>query len=192
MQEQKTVYSYHPQTGEYLGPTQADRSPLDMEEVWLIPAFATAQQPPQAGERQAAVFRDGAWSLQTDWRAVPLWNKRTVRQLMPQIGDTPDSLNATPLQPPAFAIWKDEAWAVDAAAQQAAQMTAAQQRQQQRLVAALQQRKPLEDAAELGIASAEEQAKLAEWKRYCVELSRLPQQPGWPQLEDEAWPKQPA
>ncbi|UTH76113.1 tail fiber assembly protein [Chromobacterium sp. IIBBL 290-4] len=192
MPEQKTVYSYHPQTGEYLGPMQADRSPLEMEEVWLIPAFATAQPPLQTGERQVVVFHDDTWSLHADWRTVPLWSKETARQLMPQIGDTPDSLNATPLQPPAFAVWKDQAWAVDEAAKLAAQTASSLQKQQQRLTEALRQRKPFEDAVELGIASAAEQAKLVEWKRYCVDLSRLPQQPGWPQLADSAWPSQPA
>ncbi|ERE08074.1 tail fiber assembly protein [Pseudogulbenkiania ferrooxidans] len=192
MQQQKIVYSYHPQTGEYLGLAMADRSPLDAEEVWLIPGFTTEQQPAQAGERQVAVFCDGAWALQVDWRATSLWSKQTAQLVMPKIGDTPDSLNATMQQPPAFAVWKDDAWAVDDAAQRAAQTAAAQLRQQQHLSAALQQRKPLEDAVELGIASAAEQAKLAEWKRYCVDLSRLPQQAGWPSLADSAWPAQPA
>ncbi|MEO4028367.1 tail fiber assembly protein [Chromobacterium vaccinii] len=191
MEQQKNVYSYHPQSGEYLGLVLADRSPLDVEEVWLIPAFATEQQPPQTGNRQIAVYFNKEWALQADWRSIPLWSKQTAQPIFPQIGETPDSLNATTQQPPAFAVWKGDAWEVDDAAQQAAQMAAAQMRQQQRLAAALQQRKPLEDAVELGIASAAEQAKLAEWKRYCVDISRLPQQAGWPSLADSVWPAQP-
>lgn len=189
--QQKTVYSFHPQTGEYLGPTQADRSPLDLDEVWLIPAYSTEQQPPQAGEHQAAVFRDGKWSLQADWRGTPLWSKQTALPISPQIGDTPDTLTATALQPPAFPLWKGEAWAVDEEAKLAAQTAKAVLQQQQRLAAALQQRKPLEDAVELGIANDAEKAKLVDWKRYCVALSRVSQQQGWPQLADEAWPKEP-
>ncbi|WP_225548625.1 tail fiber assembly protein [Chromobacterium violaceum] len=192
MQEQKIVYSYHPQTGEYLGLASADRSPLDVEEVWLIPGFTTEQQPPQAGALQVAVFRDGAWGLQADWRAIPLWSKQTAQRLVPRIGDTPDSLQATPLEPPAYAIWKDDAWTVDGETERAALSAQALQIQRDKLVAAYQARRPLEDAAELGIASAGEQASLAAWRRYCVELARLPQLPAWPVLSQEDWPKAPA
>jgi hypothetical protein len=50
----------------------------------------------------------------------------------------------------------------------------------------------LEDAESLGIASAAELDKLAAWKRYCVELSRLPDLAMWPRLVETDWPKQPA
>ncbi|MCD0491421.1 tail fiber assembly protein [Chromobacterium violaceum] len=186
---QKTVYSFHPQTGEYLGPTQADRSPLDEGEVWLIPAYSTELKPPEAGEQQVAVFRDSKWALQADWRAVPLWSKQTALSMQPQIGDTPDSLGATTLEPPPYAVWKTNAWAVDQNAERSALIAAALQLQQQKLTAAYQVRRPLEDAVELGIASQSELAKLASWKQYCVDLSRVPTRPGYPAQID--WPKAP-
>ncbi|MDF0605375.1 tail fiber assembly protein [Neisseriaceae bacterium TC5R-5] len=48
---------------------------------------------------------------------------------------------------------------------------------------------PLADALELGIATEEEQASLIAWKRYRIELSRMPQQPGYP--TDIDWPTEP-
>lgn len=48
---------------------------------------------------------------------------------------------------------------------------------------------PLQDAVDLGIATAGEEAALLTWKRYRVELNRLPNVPGWP--SDIQWPAQP-
>ncbi|MEN7433420.1 tail fiber assembly protein [Chromobacterium sp. TRC.1.1.SA] len=191
METQKTVYSYHPQTGEYLGSTQATLSPMDLEEFWLVPAFATEQQPPQPGERQIAVYDNQMWALHADWREVPLWSKADARLVSAVIGDTPDSLNATELQPPAFAVWRGDAWGVDEAAQSTAQAAAVRRQVQERLTAAYQNRRPLEDAAELGMASPLELSRLEDWKRYCVQLSRVEQLPIWPKLEEIDWPKQP-
>ncbi len=99
----KTVYAYHPQTGEYQGPTAADPSPLQPG-VWLLPAHSTELQPPAAAERQTAVFRDGGWTLSPDWRAVKLWSTDTAQPVQARLGDTPDSLRATLLQPCEFPL----------------------------------------------------------------------------------------
>lgn len=45
------VYSYNWSTGEYIGETEADFSPLEPGE-WLIPAYATAKAPPDMTEHQ--------------------------------------------------------------------------------------------------------------------------------------------
>ncbi|MBA8735353.1 tail fiber assembly protein [Chromobacterium violaceum] len=49
---------------------------------------------------------------------------------------------------------------------------------------------PLQDAADLGIATPAETALLTAWRRYRVLLSRLPQQAGFPTQID--WPPPPA
>ncbi|OZI39044.1 hypothetical protein CEG14_05780 [Bordetella genomosp. 1] len=48
---------------------------------------------------------------------------------------------------------------------------------------------PLEDAVDLGIASADETDALAQWKAYRVALMRIEQQPGFPETID--WPAVP-
>ncbi|WP_238556634.1 tail fiber assembly protein [Pseudomonas sp. CK-NBRI-02] len=49
---------------------------------------------------------------------------------------------------------------------------------------------PLQDAMDLGEATAEEGAELTAWKRYRVALNRLPDQPGYP--NEITWPAPPA
>lgn len=48
---------------------------------------------------------------------------------------------------------------------------------------------PLQDAVDLGSASADEQSLLALWKRYRVDLGRIEQQAGFP--DDIDWPSEP-
>ncbi|WP_434632077.1 tail fiber assembly protein [Chromobacterium sp. CV08] len=185
------AYKYHPLTGEFLNEFSPDFSPLEPN-VPLLPQFSTLMVPPLGKMQEVVIFSNDQWLLKPDWRAVPLWSKRTAQVVTPRIGDTPDSLEATLLQPPAYAVWKDEVWSVDRDAERAAQLEAAQRLQQQKLSVAYQVRRPLEDAVELGIASAGEQNSLAEWKHYCVALARVPQLPAWPLLSEADWPKAPA
>lgn len=55
------VYTYDPITGEHLGQTEADENPLAPGE-FLIPAFATPEQPMQPVEGHRAVFSSGVWT----------------------------------------------------------------------------------------------------------------------------------
>lgn len=48
---------------------------------------------------------------------------------------------------------------------------------------------PLQDAEDLGIATEEESALLLSWKRYRIELNRVPTLPGFP--VDFDWPEKP-
>ena len=49
---------------------------------------------------------------------------------------------------------------------------------------------PLQDAVDLGAATAEEIASLNQWKLYRIALNRVEQQPGYPQQID--WPQAPS
>lgn len=49
---------------------------------------------------------------------------------------------------------------------------------------------PLQDAEDIGEATADEEAQLALWKKYRVDLSRVTKQPDYP--TDIAWPAPPA
>ncbi|NHR07997.1 tail fiber assembly protein [Chromobacterium haemolyticum] len=187
---QKTVYAYHPETGEYIGPTLADLSPLDEGEVWLIPAYATELKPPGKEKRKASVFRLGEWAVVDDFRAVRLWSKGGACQVVAQIGDTPESLGATELEPPPFAVWSGDGWLVDSKAEQAAKAAAVDAEAAALRVIADAAVVPLEDAQELEMATAAELEALRGWKRYRVLLSRVAQQSGYPQSVE--WPAVPA
>jgi len=70
---------------------------------WLVPAFATVEEPPAAGPRQAAVFRSGEWSLVPDWRGVRLYAPGIApvpTTLIDRIGVTPGELGYTQDPPP--------------------------------------------------------------------------------------------
>ncbi|OQS36687.1 hypothetical protein B0T40_09855 [Chromobacterium haemolyticum] len=195
---EKTVYSYSPQTGEYAGETTAMRSPLDVDEVCLIPAWATEAAPPETGERQAAVFRaddgsvpshslhGGCWRIVPDWRGAPLWSKANAQPVAARIGDTLDSLGATELEPPAFGVWAGKGWVVDSAALFDAQVASVEAEQSARRAQADAAIVPLHDAVELGVATDSEVEKLKVWRRYRIELSRVAQQSGYPQSVE--WP----
>ncbi|MEO4030028.1 tail fiber assembly protein [Chromobacterium vaccinii] len=188
--KQKTVYSYHPTTGEYIGTTYADRSPLDEVETWLIPAGATEVQPPRVGVKQVAVFNVDGWAVLPDWRGVPLWDVQTARPIIAAIGDTPDAIGATTLEPPQFAKWNGSAWTVDEAARNAAAALLAEQEVARRRAVADNAIVPLLDAVDLKIATPFEADLFAAWRRYRVELSRVPKQRGFPHQVD--WPALPA
>lgn len=56
------IYHYN-ECGYFCGQDIADESPLEPG-VYLIPAYATDQEPPVAGENQLVKFVDGVWMLE--------------------------------------------------------------------------------------------------------------------------------
>lgn len=59
------IYHYHPNSGNYLGHSIADQSPLE-ENIYLIPAYATSLPPLAVREGEQNKF-DG-----TAWQAIPI------------------------------------------------------------------------------------------------------------------------
>lgn len=54
------IYHYDPETKEYLGVSEADRSPLEPG-VWLIPAHATKVKPLDIIDDKMLVFKEDKW-----------------------------------------------------------------------------------------------------------------------------------
>ncbi len=77
-----------------------------------------------------------------------------------------------------------------AAAEAAERLSRAQQQQAALRQVADNAIEPLQDAVDLGMATPEESAMLLAWKRYRVELSRVPTQAGYP--DEITWPAPPA
>jgi len=109
-----TIYHFHPTTGEYLGNSLADLDPLQPGE-YLIPHGATPEAPPTTGEHEAAVRQDDAWTVQPDWRDVPLYRTADGSLVSPvTLDQTPSDLDATPLpRPTAAHVWQNDAWLLD-------------------------------------------------------------------------------
>lgn len=88
------VYCYHPATGEFIGVTSADESPLEPG-VFLLPANATFDAPPATPANEKAVFLAGVWSKTQDYRGTSYWLngvETTIESLGvgPPIGSTPN------------------------------------------------------------------------------------------------------
>ncbi|BBF84870.1 phage tail fiber assembly protein [Aquitalea magnusonii] len=188
------IYHYDPLTAVYLFAGEADPSPLE-DEVWLIPAHATALPPPEADDK-VAVFVDGAWQLQDEHRQIPLWQadgtpysigETIAAQVYHGLGPLPDWLTATP-PPGQFMCWDhDQAkWKLDEDAQRedaAAAAAAELARRRKEVDSAIV---PLQDAIDLNMATDSEKSSLATLKRRRVLLARVPEQPAYPMHID--WP----
>lgn len=107
----KTVYNYNPDTGEYLGPETAHESPMEPG-VYLLPAHSTETAPPEAGEHQAAVYRNGAWLLTDDHRGETWYDTATQeRHEIKVLGVVPETW--TQIEPTDHeAVWNGVAWEV--------------------------------------------------------------------------------
>ena len=107
----KTVYNYDPDTGEYLGLETAHESPMEPG-VYLLPAHSTEAEPPEVGEHQAAVYRNGAWTLVEDHRGEVWYDTATQeRHEIKELGIVPEAwTQSEPTDPES--IWNGTAWEV--------------------------------------------------------------------------------
>lgn len=64
------AHHYCPVTGIYIGITEADESPLEPG-VFLLPAFATFQNPPDAVEGKQIVWNGEGWELENIPEPMP-------------------------------------------------------------------------------------------------------------------------
>ncbi|WP_231421466.1 tail fiber assembly protein [Pseudomonas sp. Leaf59] len=184
------VYQAHPVTGEYLGPCQADADPLD-EGKWLIPAMAFTDVPPEPKPGFAIAHIAGkksAWSLVVDFRGIVYQVSNGEAVEWHSLGPLPEELTAEAYPGP-FHVWKDGAWSLDEALEAEVLTQQALGKRDGMLIDAATRISPLQDAVDLGDASAKEQAELEGWKRYRVALNRIQQQPGFPKTID--WPSVP-
>jgi hypothetical protein len=91
------VYNYLAGTGEYTGQEHADADPLQPGK-FLVPANSTPSEPPEAGERECAVFSGDRWSLAPDWRGHTYWLADGSRHEISELGVEPpaDALDEAP------------------------------------------------------------------------------------------------
>lgn len=200
-----TAYSFDPDSGASTGSVVAQYSPADPGEI-LRPANALLKPPPMVAAREVAVFlpgyektRDDAvtsdsdWVICPDWRGVPLFKTATGQAFFlsrTQINITPADVDATELAPGKDDSWDGSAWMLDAKKQRERQVREATAEQSAGLATATAAIAPLQDAVDLGMATAAETASLTAWKQYRVLLNRITQQSGYPGAID--WPAAPA
>lgn len=93
-----TIYNYSSVTGEYLDSSIADESPLEPN-VPLLPAYSTEIAPPTAPEHKAAVFKDGGWSLEDDYRGTVYWLPDYSQHVQRDLGPLPPDATLEPPTP---------------------------------------------------------------------------------------------
>lgn len=98
MSEAPILYHYDTVSGEFLGSSVADADPMNAGQ-YLMPAFCTRAQPPEAAANEKAVWQDGAWVLVPDWRGHVYWLPDGTRGQVIGLGDTlpADALQDCPL-----------------------------------------------------------------------------------------------
>ena len=111
-------FSYDPTTKEYIGEGVASPSPLQPG-VYLIPAYATTEQPPTPGVGQYAAYINGTWELLSPWYCTvqgTVWEGKSynIGELM-NSSDGTQPTNSTNLLPPTPANgqtlqWSGSAW----------------------------------------------------------------------------------
>jgi len=124
------LYHYHPDTFEYIGISEARIDPLETakteQTVYLIPAYATMDQPPVAGSNQKARRIGNTWKLVADYRGQEYWDKDTGTKIT--ITDLEVTIpDGYPTQPPPLGMfdpkWNGAAWVETAVAFQGIKVT---------------------------------------------------------------------
>ncbi|MCG8709294.1 tail fiber assembly protein [Brenneria sp. 4F2] len=178
-----TVYHVHPETREYMNGSYE----YLMVGVGL-PADSYSDEPevPAAGLALRRSADGQSWEHVPDHRGKRAYDKETRQALtVTHIGKLSEGI--TLLAPATeFDQWDGAQWVTDTDAQRQALIQAAQQELSTRLTTANNRIQSLNDAVELGIATAEETAALNEWKKYRVLLNRIDTT-----VIDIVWPQAP-
>jgi hypothetical protein len=124
------IYHYHRDTKIFVAVSEARLDPLETEKakeaVYLIPAYATTQAPPEVIKGVVAVYDEKlkTWITMPDYRGTPLYSTITGNVVTKDhIGQVPDELTETPpLEDPCY--WEGGKWVVDEKAIQERELAA--------------------------------------------------------------------
>lgn len=184
----KPAYSVDPVTREYVGDTVADPSPLEPG-VWLLPANAFYEKPPEAAENEVAVMTDSGWSLSPDFRGS--WYSKADGSvvILRDIGPLPENLTDIE-RPGRHYKWADDSWKLDENEELEAIIAQAHADRDRLLGVAAIRIAPLQDAVDGDEATDAEIVLLKKWKQYRIAVNRINQQPGFPR--NITWPVEPS
>lgn len=152
-----------------------------------IPDLSTMTLAPEAHDGYVVCWDGSTWNQVEDLRGKIAYKKsdlatETVRTLGPLDDAYTLLVPATP-----YDKWNGSEWVTDADAQHAADVAAAVQKKNSLRAVADAEISWLQDAVDAGIATDEETALLAEWKKYRVLLMRIDTS----KAPDIEWPTSP-
>lgn len=146
-------------------------------------AFADVLEAPAVGFVWALV--EGGVTQVPDRRGTVYRVDTGASEQWVELGELPAGLTEQ-VWPGAFHIWGDGGWQFDESAKRDSEAAIVLADRDSYLRDAVLRIAPLQYAVDLGDATQQEQSTLLGWKRYCVALSRIEQQVGFP-FEVE-WP----
>jgi len=139
----------------------------------------------QPGKGFVWAWIDGLPQELRDRRGTVFQTQTGVSTTWEQLGELPDGFTDKPW-PGQYYVWRDGEWQLDLSAKEAGDKARVLEDRDSRLREAAMRISPLQYAVDLGDATPEEKSALLDWKRYCVALNRIEQQPGYPL--DVEWP----
>lgn len=180
-----TVYLYSEHSGEYIT--------SDVEYLASgvgIPANSCVDAPGDArhGFALCRCIESSSWEYVVDHRGEKAYDIETGQEItISAVGEYPE--NTTSIAPSSeFDVWNGSNWVTDLNAQHAVYIADANNKKSSLLSSANSIILPLQDAVDLGMATADESVVLTEWKKYRVLLMRVDTSVS----PDITWPTQPS
>jgi hypothetical protein len=106
------IYNYDQVSGEFLGEEDADKNPLEDGE-FLIPANATETAPPVTLSNQIAVYVNGVWTVENDYRGTEYFAQNGDNFIIDSIGAAVPPGHATTPPPSKSMVWDGDGWQFD-------------------------------------------------------------------------------
>lgn len=177
---QVRVYNLLADTREFIGEGDAYIPPHTG-----LPADCTDIPPPAAEAGKVPVFipEKQQWNMVEDHRGETVYNTITGEAILISVpGALPD--NVTKKSPQGeFQRWDNGEWVPDPEAEKNYRIQEAKKNKGELMAHANARITPLQDAADLDIATASEKTLLNEWKKYRVFLNRVDiTTPVWPEV----------
>lgn len=164
------VFNYDSLTRIYLSQT-TEFIPVGVS----IPANACIDKPLPAKNGYVVCWnsKQTGWEYQADHRGETVWNLRTgAEQQITVPGDYPPDTTIYPPSTP-YDKWNGERWVTDKTEKTAAEIAGATATKAALIKSASVKIAPLQDAVDLDMATDDEKARLNEWRKYRVLLTRV-------------------
>lgn len=178
------VYGVEPLNREYMQTTMEY-----LQTGVSLPAFCYSDKPEQPADGFAIVRSadELSWEAVADYRGLTAYSTTTREaQTVSVLGEL--AAGITLLVPGSYDVWDGKKWVTDEAAQHQAAIESARLELSRRQSIAVNAIATLDDAVNMEMATEEETALLAEWKKYRVLLSRIDVSTA----PDITWPVAPA
>ncbi|PJI56187.1 tail fiber assembly protein [Escherichia coli] len=164
------IYNLLDGTNEFIGEGDAYIPPYTG-----LPANSTDIAPPDIPTGFVAVFNsdEASWHLVEDHRGKTVYDVASGDALfIYELGTLPE--NVTRLSPDGeYQKWNGTTWVKDAEAEKLFRIREAEETKNSLMQVASEHIAPLQDAADLEVATEEETSLLAAWKKYRVLLNRV-------------------